>query len=57
MKVWENVFFQSLNRQVTQTCLNLIKTERNTEIINTNLISEVVQSYGKIKKISFFLIS
>jgi len=55
MKIWENVFFKSLNNQVTQACLNLIKAERNNEVINTNLISEVIQSYGKIKiTIAFF---
>jgi len=55
MKIWENAFFKSLNNQVTQACLNLIKAERNNEVINTNLISEVIQSYGKIKiTITFF---
>ncbi len=54
MKIWENTFFKSLNNQVTQACLNLIKAERNNEVINTNLISEVIQSYGKIKIIITF---
>jgi hypothetical protein len=51
MKIWENVFFKSLHQQVTNACLNLIKAERNKEVINTNLISEVIQSYGKRKTI------
>jgi len=49
VKIWENIFFKSLKNQVTQACLNLIKAERNREVINTNLISEVIQSYGKMK--------
>jgi cullin 1 len=53
MKVWEIIFFKLLNKQVTQACLDLIKSERNNEVINTNLISEVIQSYGKIKIITF----
>jgi hypothetical protein len=49
MKIWENFFFKLLHQQVTNACLNLIKAERNNEVINTNLISEVIQSYGKRK--------
>ncbi len=54
MKIWENFFFKLLHQQVTNACLNLIKAERNNEVINTNLISEVIQSYGKRKLISIF---
>jgi hypothetical protein len=49
MKIWRKLFFQPLKRQITQACLDLIKVERNNQIINTHLISEVIQSYGKIK--------
>ncbi len=57
MKIWENIFFK-LNKQVTHVCLALIKSERNNETINTRLISEVIQCYGKIKLtiLSFILI-
>jgi hypothetical protein len=54
MKIWERVFFNILNKQVTEACLNMIKAERNHEVINTNLISEVIQSYGKRTLISIF---
>jgi hypothetical protein len=54
MKIWERVFFNILNKQVTEACLNMIKAERNHEVINTNLISEVIQSYGKTKLIIIF---
>ncbi len=49
IQIWEQVLFQPLNKQITQACLDLIKVERNNQIINTHLISEVIQSYGKIK--------
>ncbi|CAF2885200.1 unnamed protein product [Rotaria sp. Silwood2] len=45
MEVWQLVFFQPLQSQITLPCLQLINTERQNEIINTRLIRAVVQSY------------
>ena len=53
MKIWGTVFFNLLDKQVTEACLNSIKAERNHEVINTNLISEVIRSYGKYSSIRF----
>ncbi len=47
MEIWKLAFLQPLNRQITLACLQLIKAERNNEVINTRLISGAIQSYGK----------
>ncbi|CAF4095195.1 unnamed protein product, partial [Rotaria sordida] len=44
-KVWQLIVFQPLQRQVTLTCLQLIKSECQNKEINTQLISAVLQSF------------
>ncbi|CAF3741694.1 unnamed protein product [Rotaria sp. Silwood1] len=48
MEIWKLVFFQLLSKQVTSECLQLIKAERQNEIINSRLINEVIQSYVEL---------
>jgi hypothetical protein len=56
MEVWQLIFFQALYRQLTLACLQLIRAERNNEVINTQLISGVIESYSTYQ-IVFFVIA
>ena len=47
MHLWQTLFFKD-NYSLSQTCLNLIKDERDGKQINSYLIRQVVQSYGII---------
>jgi hypothetical protein len=47
MHLWQEVFFKESNQSLAQTCLNLIKNERDGQYIETLLIRQVIQSYGK----------
>ena len=46
LEMWQSIFFQPLSKQVTLACLQLIKAERNNEVIDTGLIKNVIKSYG-----------
>lgn len=46
--VWRDVLLGELLKCVTDAILNLIKRERDGDIINTQLIVCVVSSYGKL---------
>ncbi|XP_065666166.1 cullin-1-like isoform X7 [Hydra vulgaris] len=42
---WRDVLFKGLHTRVTYAVLELIRRERNGDIINTSLISDVIDSY------------
>uniref|UniRef100_A0A915EMR5 Cullin family profile domain-containing protein n=1 Tax=Ditylenchus dipsaci TaxID=166011 RepID=A0A915EMR5_9BILA len=42
---WKEIIFEHLNNNITSAILNLIKQERNGEMITTKLVSGVVESY------------
>ena len=47
LDIWQSVFFQPLHQQVTSACLQLIKSQRENEIIDAQLIRGAIESYGK----------
>jgi hypothetical protein len=47
MKIWQDIFFKEPTQSLTQTCLHLINEERNGRRIDSILIRQVVQSYGR----------
>jgi cullin 1 len=48
MRIWQDLFFKETNRSLTQTCLDLIKDERDGKLIDSRLIRQVVQSYVSV---------
>jgi hypothetical protein len=44
------MFLIMFNDRLIRTCLDLIKAERDHEVINNQLIRATIQSYGKNKK-------
>lgn len=48
MITWKKHLFQELNENLTSCILNLIKKDRNHELINTSLVSGVIDSYVEL---------
>ena len=47
MQIWQDLFLKESTRSLAQTCLNLIKSERDGQYIDSILIRQVIQSYCK----------
>jgi len=47
MHIWQQVVSRLFYQQLTQICLNMIKSERNHQKIDTEIIPNVIQTYGK----------
>ena len=47
MLIWQDRFFRESNQALVQTCLRLINEERHGRSVNSALIRQVVQSYGR----------
>ncbi|CAF3426396.1 unnamed protein product [Rotaria sp. Silwood1] len=45
MKIWHQILSQLFYTKITRYCLNLIKAERNHQKIDTEIISNVIQTY------------
>jgi len=47
MHIWQEVVSRLFYQQLTQICLNMIKSERHHQKIDTEIISNVIRTYGK----------
>ncbi|CAF4186424.1 unnamed protein product [Rotaria sordida] len=48
MKIWHSVFLQPLNERITKACLQLIKSERENNLFDTQWIKKVIESYVEL---------
>ncbi len=47
MKIWQQIVSPLFYNQITPICLNMIKSERNHQKIDTEIISNVIQTYSE----------
>lgn len=47
MQIWQQVVSQLFYQQITRTCLNMIKADRSHEKIDPEILSNIIQTYGK----------
>jgi cullin 1 len=57
MRIWQDVFFKEANQSLTQTCLKLIRDEREGKHVDSLLIRQVVRSYGTYIHIRYHVVS
>jgi len=57
MRIWQDVFFKEANQSLIQTCLKLIRDERDGQKVDSLLIGQVVQSYGTYIYIRYHVVS
>lgn len=54
MMLWHDMFFKATDHSLIQTCFKLIRDERGGKAIDSDLVRQVVLSYGTILYISIF---
>ncbi len=51
MQIWHEVVPRACYNKMTDICLNIIKSERNHQQIDTEIIKNIIQIYSKKEKI------
>lgn len=46
MKIWQQILSQFFYNKITPICLNMIKSERNNQKIDTEIIHNIIQTYS-----------
>jgi hypothetical protein len=47
MRIWQQVVSRLFYQKITHICLNMIKSERNHQKIDTEIIPNVIHTYGE----------